>query len=106
LREKLWLSYKNVAATVIPAVDVVIVAVEVAVDRAASFKLAVAGAKLIVVVVISGVELYELAVDAMVERACTVVVPVDAEVCIPVAVAVVIKVPVVVAVDDVVMSKS
>jgi len=42
----------------------------------------------------------------MVERACTVVVPVDAEVCIPVAVAVVIKVPVVVAVDDVVMSKS
>jgi len=66
LREKLWLSYKNVAATVIPAVDVVIVAVEVAVDRAAS--LAVAGAKLIVVVVISGVELVELAVDAMVER--------------------------------------
>jgi len=67
LREKLWLSYKNVAATVIPAVDVVIVAVEVAVDRAAS--LAVAGAKLIVVVVISGVELVEFAVDAMVERA-------------------------------------
>ena len=67
MREKLWLSYKNVAATVIPAVDVVIVAVEVAVDRAAS--LAVAGAKLIVVVVISGVELVELAVDAMVERA-------------------------------------
>jgi hypothetical protein len=57
----------DVAATVIPAVNVVIVAVEVAVDRAAS--LAVAGAKLIVVVVISGVELVELAVDAMVERA-------------------------------------
>ena len=54
----------DVAATVIPAVDVVIVAVEVAVDRAAS--LAVAGAKLIVVVVISGVELVKLAVDAMV----------------------------------------
>jgi len=57
----------DVAAAVIPAVIVVIGAVEVAVDRAAS--LAVAGAKLIVVVVISGVELYELAVDAMVERA-------------------------------------